>query len=118
MRRLGVLTLCAVVTTAPSALAQDSTAADILRAGCAGDVQRFCANVAPGGGRIIACLKEHRDVVSDQCKQAAAKVAAMSGNPGSNPAPSTGGGFPNSAAASPDLGAAPVSTAPVSTTPG
>jgi hypothetical protein len=113
MKRLALLMLCGVGTAAHYALAQDSTAADILRAGCAGDVQRFCANVAPGGGRIIACLREHRDVVSDQCKQAAAKVAAMSGNPGSNSnptpnsAPSTPGVFPNSAATSSDLGTPP-----------
>ena len=25
---------------------------------CAGDVSRLCAGVKPGGGRVIACLKE------------------------------------------------------------
>lgn len=123
MKKLALLMLCGAGSAAHYTLAQDSTAADILRAGCAGDVQRFCANVAAGGGRIIACLKEHRDVVSDQCKQAAAKVAAMSGNPGSNvnpapnPTPSTAGGFPNSAVVSSDLGAAPSAPAPPAANP-
>jgi hypothetical protein len=109
MKRLALLIICGVGTAAHYGHAQDSTAADILRAGCAADVQRFCANVAPGGGRIIACLREHRDVVSDQCKQAAAKVAAMTGNPGSsptpatnsNPAPSSADGFPGALSSSP-----------------
>jgi hypothetical protein len=26
--------------------------------------------VQPGGGRILACLKEHKDKVSDSCKVA------------------------------------------------
>jgi hypothetical protein len=123
MKRLALLMLCAVGTDADCALAQDSNAGDILRASCASEVQRFCANVAPGGGRIIACLKQHRDVVSDQCKQAAAKVAVMMGNPRPNssstpnPAPSNAGGFPNSAAASPDLGGAPSAPAPPAANP-
>jgi len=29
------------------------------RAACAQDVQKLCANVQAGGGRIIACLKQH-----------------------------------------------------------
>lgn len=40
------------------------------RAACASDVQKLCAGVPSGGGRIIACLKEHKDQVSDGCKQA------------------------------------------------
>ena len=40
------------------------------RAACAADVQKLCSNVPPGGGRIIACLKQHKEEVSDRCKQA------------------------------------------------
>lgn len=118
--RLTLLSLCCAATAAPDALADDSTALAILRAGCTQDAQQYCANVPPGGGRVIACLKDHRDVLSERCKQAAAKVAAMSGNPGTtapNAAPSpngasTGaGGFPNASAPPPGAGAAPPVTA-------
>ncbi len=44
------------------------------RAACATDIQNFCAGVQPGGGRIIACLKQHKDQVSDGCKQAVIKA--------------------------------------------
>ena len=42
-----------------------------IRAACADDAHRLCAGVQPGGGRIVACLKDHTDSLSDRCKQAA-----------------------------------------------
>src|SRR6266404_1314544 len=69
MKRLTLLlVICAATATHP-ALADDPLAA--IRAACAPDAQKFCAGVQPGGGRIVACLKEHKDELSDQCKQAA-----------------------------------------------
>jgi hypothetical protein len=44
------------------------------RAACATDIQNFCPGVQPGGGRILACLKQHKDQVSDSCKQAVMKA--------------------------------------------
>ncbi len=67
MRNLTLLLVICAATAAPSALAQDSLAA--IRAACAADAQKFCAAVQPGGGRIVACLKEHKDSLSDRCKQ-------------------------------------------------
>jgi Cysteine rich repeat len=55
----------------PQALADVSAA-------CASDVQKLCAGVPAGGGRILACLKQHQAEVSDGCKQAFAK--AMQGS--------------------------------------
>ena len=69
-----------------TAKASAQTSLDALRTACADDVQKLCAGVQPGGGRIVACLKAHKDSVSDQCKQA----AGLAANPGSNSAP--GGG--------------------------
>jgi hypothetical protein len=56
-----------------------------LRAACADDAQRLCAGVPPGGGRVAACLKEHKDALSDRCK----KAAGLPVNPTSTPAPGT-----------------------------
>jgi hypothetical protein len=50
-----------------------------VRAACQADAQKLCASVQPGGGRIVACLKEHKDQVSDGCKQAITKARQ---NPG------------------------------------
>jgi phage terminase large subunit-like protein len=50
-----------------------------VRAACETDAQKLCAGVQPGGGRVVACLKEHKDQVSDGCKQAISKAKQ---NPG------------------------------------
>ena len=41
---------------------------------CADDVQKFCKDVKPGGGRIARCLKEHEKDLSPACKQQIAEV--------------------------------------------
>jgi hypothetical protein len=40
---------------------------------CKPDIQKFCASVQPGGGRIAACLKDHAADLSADCKKAAAQ---------------------------------------------
>lgn len=49
-----------------------------LHAACDSDIQKLCSGVQPGGGRILACLKQHKDEVSDTCKQAVAKAIQAS----------------------------------------
>jgi hypothetical protein len=39
-------------------------------AGCNEDIQKFCKDVKPGEGRIIACLKQHEAELSEGCKHA------------------------------------------------
>jgi hypothetical protein len=72
------------------------TALQIITAGCADDAHKFCADVPPGGGRIIACLKQNKDSLSDKCKQAAAQASRMAS-----------GGAQSGAAAAPPAGPAP-----------
>jgi hypothetical protein len=36
---------------------------------CVEDIQKFCKDVSPGGGRLIACLKEHENELSAPCKK-------------------------------------------------
>ncbi|MEA3277572.1 MAG: cysteine rich repeat-containing protein [Pseudomonadota bacterium] len=37
---------------------------------CRADVERLCAGVEPGGGRIKECLKKHKEEMSVGCAQA------------------------------------------------
>jgi Cysteine rich repeat len=46
-----------------------------VRAACADDFKRLCSGVTPGGGRIIACMRDHKDELSPGCA-AAMKAAA------------------------------------------
>src|ERR1051326_1222739 len=61
---------------AQSVTAQDAAA---LRAACGADAQKLCAGVQPGGGRILACLKKHKDQISDSCKSALMGATQHSG---------------------------------------
>jgi hypothetical protein len=36
---------------------------------CQDDVTKLCKDVKPGGGRIMHCLKEHKDELSPECKE-------------------------------------------------
>jgi len=89
---------------AQSSAAQGTT--NDVRAACGQDVQKLCANVPAGGGRIIACLRQHQDQVSDGCKQAVAKAMQQS-NGGAGTPPATS---PAPAGTSPEPSAAPPAT--------
>src|ERR1035437_9507175 len=106
MKRLTLLLVICNATATHSALADDPLAA--IRAACADDAQKLCAGVQPGGGRIVACLKEHKDSLSDRCKQA----AGLATNPGSSSAPSASGVSPASGVNAPGAAASSPATPP------
>lgn len=59
--------------TQPAPSAQRGAAA-----ACRADYDALCASVAPGGGRIVACLRQHAAQLSPACREAlvAARPAA------------------------------------------
>lgn len=57
-----------VVAVALSGLA--SAQSSDPRGACKADYDKFCAGIAPGGGRVVACLEGKRDQLSDTCKAA------------------------------------------------
>jgi hypothetical protein len=91
MPRFLALILLSFVSMTLVAHAQDPMAS--ARAACASDVQRLCAGVAPGGGRIIACLEQHQQAVSEACRHAmlsvttGAQTKAASAGPAPAPVP-------------------------------
>lgn len=50
-----------------------------LHAACDADIQKLCSGVKPGGGRILACLKQHQESVSDNCKLTVVRAVHSSG---------------------------------------
>jgi hypothetical protein len=48
-----------------------------MRAACTADVAKFCANVVPGKGAIVRCLRSHADEVSPDCRSAREEVRAI-----------------------------------------
>jgi len=49
----------------PAAHAEES-----IKEACKQDAKTLCQGIQPGGGRIAACLKQHKDEVSAECKDA------------------------------------------------
>ncbi len=69
------LSILALASSGSSALAQQAEAMKY----CKADVARLCPGVQLGGGRIIACLKEHKMEVSVGCAKA---IQAIKGKMG------------------------------------
>ncbi len=36
---------------------------------CAKDIEKFCADVTPGGGRLMKCLKPHLNELTPECRE-------------------------------------------------
>ncbi len=74
--KLAKITLAAALgLSAAATLARAQQGA--VREACAADYKALCPNVQPGGGRIIACLKDNAGKLSEGCQKAltAAKAA-------------------------------------------
>jgi len=74
-----LLSLCLAAAAAAAIAVEAPTAPgpkpeNEVRAACEADIQKLCAGVQPGGGRIRACMRQHKDELSDGCKQAIAKL--------------------------------------------
>jgi hypothetical protein len=62
-----ILAATAALCLSQAASAQEMTAEQ--RSACMGDYEKFCKSVAPGGGRIIACLAKESDKITPACKK-------------------------------------------------
>ena len=72
---VSAFSLAAPMSAAPGALAQQAEAMKY----CKADVARLCPGVPPGGGRIIGCLKAHKEEVSIGCGKALQAMKAKMG---------------------------------------
>jgi hypothetical protein len=68
MSKLHAAILACVIGVCGSAFAQTPTPDQ--RGACGADYQKYCTGTAPGGGRVVACLNQHRDQLSAACKKA------------------------------------------------
>jgi hypothetical protein len=73
---LALLPLAALAqsTTPQSTDAQEGRAK--MRAACAADIQKFCANIERAKGAMRSCLEAHENDLTASCKAARAERAA------------------------------------------
>ena len=84
MKRTVLVTLAAVVLTLGPRLAAAQMAA------CAGDAERLCHGMRPGGGRIIGCLRGNAGSLTPGCR-AALGISENAPAPGERSARGGGG---------------------------
>lgn len=59
------------------ALGSDAAVAQSAEQTCAPDIQRYCAGVPQGEGRVARCLHSHEQELSPACQRGMAKTAAL-----------------------------------------
>ena len=66
----------AALTFASQVQAQDTLADHVLES-CKVEIESFCSQVTPGGGRLLHCAAAHEDKLSGQCSYALFQAAAV-----------------------------------------
>lgn len=65
-----------LVALAASAQGMSTAERQALQQACGPEVRQLCAGVAPGGGRIMDCVKSKKDQLSETCTAALSKAKA------------------------------------------
>jgi hypothetical protein len=64
------LTGASLLSLAVISLSGSTQAAKAPLALCKADAEKLCSGIAPGDGKIITCLKQHKNEVSFGCAKA------------------------------------------------
>ena len=77
-RRLFTAAVMAVFLIAGgSALAGENDLVGTVQEGCKAEMEKYCAMVTPGEGRMLACLFAYQDKLSNRCEYALYDAAAQ-----------------------------------------
>ena len=66
---IGLLALGAVLFFVNPLMAQESLIETVAN-GCKVELEKYCSNVTPGEGRVLACLYAYEDKLSGRCEYA------------------------------------------------
>ncbi len=72
MRRFGnwLLIVGGILLLASPGMAQQQGLIETVANGCKAEIEKYCGNVTPGEGRVLACLYAHNDKLSGRCEYA------------------------------------------------
>jgi hypothetical protein len=79
IRQLTAASLLLLALLSLSGPTPTAKAAEPSFAYCREDIARLCPGVAPGGGRILGCLKQHKNEVSIGCAKEVKAIKAKMG---------------------------------------
>jgi Cysteine rich repeat len=73
MKKLSIISCAAVImfllaATAFSQLPYQAEISKSSKGACKADIETFCKDIKPGGGRLKACIKSNSDRISQECK--------------------------------------------------
>lgn len=72
------MTLLALLVSQPGGAQPDPALSQAVRAACTADIRSLCAGVLPGGGRVVRCMRDKRDSLSEGCRDALAAARQQS----------------------------------------
>jgi hypothetical protein len=78
MRKLGIclLILGGLLLLITPVMAQEGLVETVVT-GCKAELEKYCSNVTPGEGRVLACLYAYEDKLSGRCEYALYDAAAQ-----------------------------------------
>jgi len=73
---IGLLILGAILLVGSPVMAQEGLVETVVN-GCKEELQKYCSNVTPGEGRVLACLYAYEDKLSGRCEYALYDAASQ-----------------------------------------
>ena len=75
--KLIIVFVAFVLITGVSAMAGEDDLLSTVQEGCKAEMEKYCAMVTPGQGRMLACLFSYQDKLSARCEYALYDAAAQ-----------------------------------------
>lgn len=77
MKIMGVFVVLGVLVFSGVAAAAEKGIIETFAEGCKADLEKYCKDVKPGEGRLLACLYAHSDDISARCEYALYDAASQ-----------------------------------------
>jgi hypothetical protein len=74
---LAVVVMAVFLSTGVSTMAGENDLINTIQDGCKTELDKYCAKVTPGEGRVLACLFSYQDKLSNRCEYALYDAAAQ-----------------------------------------
>ena len=73
--KITLILILTVLTLSIASHADEKSLQQYVQQACQEDKEKFCSNVTPGEGRLLACAAAHEDQLSGQCSHALYQAA-------------------------------------------